>query len=145
MEIFIGIMANFFQICSPSGSEALHKETKSTDKTLKVILHGFYHCQVSNWFHSSKSFLLSDGRRGIAQSLCWERTNQKWGHQGHGGLGGGKNMRNGICYVQIFCLFANILLCANTQSKRNNENHHVMLIKGKNPDCSKSKSHPVSK
>ena len=44
MEIFIGITANFFQICSPSGSEALHKETKSTDKTLKVILPGFYHC-----------------------------------------------------------------------------------------------------
>ena len=44
MKIFIDIMANFFQICSPSGSEALHKETKSTDKTLKVMFLGFYHC-----------------------------------------------------------------------------------------------------
>jgi len=33
------------QICSPSGSEALHKETKSTDKTLKMVeggLHNLY-------------------------------------------------------------------------------------------------------
>jgi len=33
------------QICSPSGSEALHKETRSTDKTLKMIegaLHNLY-------------------------------------------------------------------------------------------------------
>ena len=29
----------FHQICSPSGSEALHKETRSTDKTLKVRNH----------------------------------------------------------------------------------------------------------
>ena len=61
----------------------------------------------------SKSCLLSDGRRGTPQSLCGEGTNQKRGHQGHGGLGGGKDMRIGICYVQIFCyvqIYKKILL-----------------------------------
>ena len=83
------IKANFFQICSPSGSKALHKEAKSTDKTLKVISYGFYHyCIELLKLNKARHVFISDGRRGTAQSLCWEGTNQKRGHQGHGELGG---------------------------------------------------------